>query len=341
MNFWEAQRRAKSKTSLYLFLFILLTVFMSFVIEVAMHYFGGKSYTPSIPYVGLIFMAITFMTASFQYMQFSLYGGSYVAESVGAYEVDPNTSEPHERRLLNIVEEMAIASSLPMPPVYILETNQINAFAAGLSKENSAITVTTGTLLALNRDELQGVVAHEFGHIYNGDMKISMRLAAMCMGFFFVLYIALRILQFSNVGRSRDREEKGNPIALAGLVLLVAGAFTWLFGSILKAAVSREREYLADACAVQFTRNPHGISNALRKIAQEVNYNEMPKSGMAFSHLYLDDRGGFSALFATHPPLSKRIAAIEGREYLPEEWKAGLDNQSIGRLSKTPFSKEG
>lgn len=325
MNFWEAQKRAKSKTSLYVTLFILLTLSMAVAVEAAMHYFGGKNYSPPLPYVGLLFMAITFATASFQYMQFRLYGGSYVAESVGAYRVDPNSREPHERKLLNVVEEIAIASSLPIPPVYILETNQINAFAAGLSREDAAVTVTTGTLLKLNRDELQGVVAHEFGHIFNGDMQISMRLAAMCMGFFFVLYIALRMLQFSGGGRSRNREEKGNPVALAALVLIIAGAFTWLFGSILKAAVSREREYLADACAVQFTRNPNGIANALRKIAKESQYNDMPKSGMAFSHLYLDDRGGFSALFATHPPLSKRISAIEGREYLPDEWKAGLD----------------
>lgn len=325
MNFWEAQKRARSKTSLYVTVFIFLTLVVAVLAEAAMHYFGGKSYSPPLPYVGLLFMTLTFATASYQYMQFSLYGGSYVAESVGGYRIDPATKDPQERKLLNIVEEIAISSSLPIPPVYILETNQINAFAAGLSKEDAAITVTEGTLHLLNRDELQGVVAHEFGHIYNGDMTISMRLAAMCMGFFFVFYIALRMLQFSDLrGRSREENGKGNPLALAALVLIIAGAFMWFFGSILKAAVSREREYLADACAVQFTRNPNGIANALRKIANESEVNAMPKSGTAFSHLYFDDRGGFSALFATHPPLSKRITAIEGRDYIPEEWKIGL-----------------
>ncbi len=324
MNFWEAQKRARSKTWIYITLFIILTLIVAALAEVAMHFFVGEDYATSFPYVGLIFIAITFTTASFEYMQFCVHGGSYVAEAVGAYYVDPSTKDAHERKLLNIVEEIAIASSLPIPPVYILDTKQINAFAAGISKDNAAITVTSGTLMLLNRDELQGVVAHEFGHIYNEDMKISMRLAAMCMGFFFILYFALRILQFS---RFRDREEKGgNPVMIAALIFLVAGAFTWLFGSILKAAVSREREYLADACAVQFTRNPDGIANALRKIANESEseVNAMPKSGMSYSHLYLDDRGGFSQLFATHPPLKKRIEAIEGRKYLPEEWKAGL-----------------
>lgn len=325
MNFWEAQKRARSKTWLYISLFIILTLVVAGLAELAMHYFVSEEYySSSFPFIGLIFIAITFTTAAFEYMQFCVHGGSYVAEAVGAYYVEPDTKDSHERRLLNIVEEIAIASSLPIPPVYILDTKQINAFAAGISKDNAAITVTAGTLMLLNRDELQGVVAHEFGHIYNEDMKISMRLAAMCMGFFFILYFALRILQFSGY---RDREEKGgNAVVVAAMIFLVAGAFTWVFGSILKAAVSREREYLADACAVQFTRNPNGIANALRKIAHEseAETNEMPKSGMAYSHLYLDDRAGFSQLFATHPPLKKRIEAIEGREYLPEEWKVGL-----------------
>lgn len=322
MNFWEAQRRAKSRTSLYLFLFVLLTLTVAILAEITMRSFAQEDYDPPLPYLGLFFITLTFGTAFFQYLQFRIQGGSAVAESIGAYRVDPMTRYGKERLLLNIVEEVAIASSLPIPAVYILETPQINAFAAGLSHEDSAVCVTTGCLNLLNRDELQGVVAHEFGHIHNGDMKISMRLAAMVMGFFFVLYIAMRILQFSGLGGNRDRENgRGNPILIAALILIVAGAFTALFGSILKASVSREREYLADACAVQFTRNPSGISNALKKIAMESDRNEMPKSGLAFSHLYFDNHGGFGALFATHPPIKKRISAIEGREYIPQEWK--------------------
>ncbi|MBA3237325.1 MAG: M48 family metallopeptidase [Parachlamydiaceae bacterium] len=324
MNFWAAQKRARSKTTLYLVLFIVLTLAVASAAEFMMRGFAGSDYSPPFPFVGLLFSAITFLTAGIQYGQFSLYGGSYVAEAVGAQQVDPSTKNPNERRLLNIVQEIAIASSLPVPPVYILRTKQINAFAAGLTKDNAAIAVTEGTLLRLNRDELQGVIAHEFGHIYNGDMKISMRLAAMCMGFFFVLYIAMRLLQFSDLRGRDDREGKGNSVMLAALVLMIAGAFTYLFGSILKAAVSREREYLADACAVQFTRNPDGIANALRKIASASESDTMPKEGMSFSHLYFDDRAGFSSIFATHPPLKNRIEAIEGRVYLPEEWKEGL-----------------
>jgi len=171
-------------------------------------------------------------------------------------------------------------------------------------------------LMRLNREELQGVVAHEFGHIYNGDMKISMRLAAMVMGFLFVIYVGFRTLQFASYRRSDSRERGGNPVMLAALVLLVAGVLTWFAGTLLKCSVSREREYLADACSVQFTRNPNGLSSALRKIAKE-SVNDMPKEGQAYSHLYFDEHLGLGSLFATHPPIWKRIKAIEGNLYDP------------------------
>ncbi len=320
MNFWEAQKRARSHTTLYIALFIILTLAVSVLSEMAMRYFAGENYTLDFPLIGSLYLLITFGTAIFQYGMMSAYGGSYVAESVGAYLINPQTTHLKEKQLLNIVEEMAVAASLPIPPVYLLETPAINAFAAGLIKEKSAITVTTGTLNLLSRDELQGVVGHEFGHIYNGDMKISMRLAAMVMGFFVVLWLGLRLLQFSNFRRSdNDKDKGGNPIIIAALVLMGAGAITWLAGNILKCSVSREREYLADACAVQFTRNPQGIANALRKISIEAS-QKMPNDGISISHLYLDNRAGFHSLFATHPPLEKRIAAIEGRDYIPAEW---------------------
>lgn len=325
MNFWEAQRRAKSKTSFYMFMFVLLTVLVGALTEWAIRAFAPEDYHPDFPFFGLFFLLITFSVAGFQYSMFKLHGGSYVAESVGAWRIENDTTHPKERQLLNIVEEVALAASLPVPPVYILDAKPINAFAAGVTSENSAITITSGALYSLKRDEIQGVIAHEFGHIYNGDMKISMRLAAMVMGFFFVLYIGMRLLSISGNTRVRDDNGRGgNPIAIAAIVLLLAGAFTWLFGSILKASVSREREYLADACAVQFTRNPDGISNALRKIMHEQE-SIMPEKGVAYSHLYLDNHSGMSALFATHPPLIKRIEAIEGRTYIPEEWKKDLD----------------
>lgn len=318
MDFWAAQKRARSRTSLYVAFFILLTLIVAVASEWAMRVLAGDYYDTNVPLIGLIYLCITFLVAGYQYGMMNAFGGKYVAESVGAEQVDPQTNNFQEKQLLNIVQEMAVAAGLPVPPVYILPAKAINAFAAGMSKDNAAITVTTGSLNQLKRDELQGVIAHEFGHIYNGDMKISMRLAAMIMGFFCVLWLGLRLLQVAGIQRG-GREKGANPVALAALILMVAGSITWLAGNILKCSVSREREYLADACAVQFTRNPDGIANALRRIAYESTH-QMPSDGIAISHMYFDDESAFSSLFATHPPLEKRIAAIEGRQYIPDDW---------------------
>jgi heat shock protein HtpX len=173
--------------------------------------------------------------------------------------------------------------------------------------------VTRGALEHLNRDELQGVIAHEFGHINNGDMRISMSLAALIMGFVFLLYLGIRLLQGSILFGGRGRRNGGNPVALIALVFLIAGLATWFAGAILRACVSRQREYLADASSVQYTRNPTGLANALRKIERMQYASDMPKHGMAYSHLYFNNRGFWSRIFATHPPIEKRIAAIEGK----------------------------
>jgi len=317
MNFWESQAKRRSLTAFYLVIFITLTLATAAGAEIALRYFTPEDYHPGLPILGLGFLAVTFAVAAFNYLQYKLTGGAYVAESLGGYRVDPETRDPDEKRLLNIVEEMSVAAGLPMPQVYILPANEINAFAAGLKKDNATMAITEGALTKLSRDEIQGVIAHELGHVYNGDMVISLRLAAMVMGFFFVLYLGLRILQGTGFSRRREEGEGkgGNPILLAAIILMIAGALTWFLGSILKAMVSRQREYLADASAVQFTRNPSGIANALRKIAND-DKHDMPKTGGGYAHMYLDDR---VSLFATHPPLWKRIAILEGRENIPEE----------------------
>jgi heat shock protein HtpX len=311
MDFWEAQRLARKRTTVYVVIFVGMTLFIAIAGQLI---FYRVTENVGFPFVALIFIALTFCVAGFQYSGFSSGGGAYVANSVGAYKVPENTDDPRAKQLLNIVDEIAIASSLPRPGVYIMPVHQINVFAAGTRPDNAVIAVTEGCLEQLNRDELQGVVAHEFGHIRNADMVLSLRLAAMVMGFFFVLYIALRILRiasFAGGGKSRDKKSGGNPVMLVALILFAAGAIAWLFGSILKATVSREREYLADASSVQFTRNPEGIVGALRKISGE-DKKDMPKNGMAFSHMYFDNHASLDAVFATHPPLEKRIKILEG-----------------------------
>lgn len=324
MNFWEAQQKARSRTTVYCILFILLTLLCAVGIEVGLR-LSGIQLDPSLPVAGLLFIVITFVVALYNYGMYSLHGGSYVAESMGAYRVDEEIAEeyPQARQLLNIVEEISISSGLPMPDVFIIPADQINAFAAGTKSDNSAVAITEGALNKLSRDEIQGVIAHEFGHIYNGDMKISLRLAAMVMGFFFIFYLALRAIEFSGLygdRRSRDSDRNGNIVLIVAVVFFIAGALMWLFGAVLKASVSRQREYLADACAIQFTRNPSGIASALRKIGGDHD-SDMPKTGAAYSHLYFDDHTGFSSVFATHPPLKNRIEAIEAGKYMPEDWE--------------------
>jgi len=317
MDFWAAQKRARYWTTLYIALFVILTAVMAVCVELALRAFSPDYAETSFPIFGALFAFLTFIVAAFQYLNFRTQGGSFVARSLGAREVRFTSKNPKELQLLNIVEEISIASGMPMPSVYILNKPSINAFAAGLTPSTAAVTVTDGALDTLNREELQGVIAHEFGHISNGDMAISMRLAALVMGFFFILFIALRILRISSL--TGDQGKKGGQVlVLASLVFFLAGSVMWFFGSILKSAVSREREYLADASAVQFTRNPDGIVNALRKIANET-VTDMPDNG-AYSHLYFDDRTPFSGLFHTHPPLKKRIQALLNRDYIPPEW---------------------
>jgi heat shock protein HtpX len=316
MNFWEEQRRARKATVQYVCIFIVLTLAAATLAEVAMRTFARDHYHPNFPVMGLAFLTITLLVAAFNYMRYSGYGGSYVAESMNGRLVEPYTSHPKERQLMNIVEEIAVATSLPMPPVYIIDANEINAFAAGTKPDNAAIAVTQGTLNQLNRDELQGVIAHEFGHIYNADMKIGMRLAAMIMGFFIASYLGLRLLQGASYGSRRENGRRGgNPILAAALILLAVGAVTWFFGSLLQSMVSRKRELLADASAIQYTRNPQGLANALRKIAAMGDRSDMPKSGKPFAHLYFNEHESMWAkLFATHPPIKERIAIIEGRQ---------------------------
>lgn len=316
MDFWEHQRQARRQTVIYVTIFVLMTIGVAVGLELLISDHTNMGYKVPGPRVGVIFAGITFLVAGFNYLQTWSMGGGHVARSVGGTQVDPNTRDFHLRQLMNIVEECAVASNLPMPEVYVLDCPSINAFAAGVSPEKAAVAVTRGALQQLNRQELQGVMAHEFGHIRNGDMRLSIRLAAMVMGFFFVMYIGFRVLQFSGLGGNRGggRGGKGgNPLPVIALGLIVAGIVTWFFGKILQSMVSRQREYLADASAVEFTRDPQGLKGALLKIKANAQQNRMPKEGGAYAHLYFDHQSWFGSLFATHPPVDQRIARLEGK----------------------------
>ena len=257
-------------------------------------------------------------------------GGEVVARWLGGRLLDSNTKNFQERRLLNVVEEMAIASGTPVPSVFLLEKEKsINAFAAGYSPTDAVIGVTQGTIQILSRDELQGVIAHEFSHILNGDMRLNLRLIGVLNGILVIAMIGYGILRGARV--SSDRKGGGAPILLLGGALLLIGYVGVLFGKLIKSAVSRQREFLADASAVQFTRNPAGIADALKKIGGLAYGSriENPKAEEA-SHLFFSNgihrarrkstlggsippvqaQGAFSFM-ATHPPLAKRIKRIQ------------------------------
>lgn len=228
-------------------------------------------------------------------------GGSAVAESLGGRLLNPRSGDPHERKLLNIVEEMSIASGVPMPKVYVMDNEPgINAFAAGHTINDAAVAVTRGCLHTLTRDELQGVIGHEFSHILNGDMRINIRLMGIIFG----------IICLATIGRimlhTRGRK---NPLPLLGLGLILIGGMGVFFGRLIQAAVSRQREFLADASAVQFTRNPDGLASALKKIAAIGSQMESARAADA-CHMFFGSALRHS-LFATHPPLEQRIKAIE------------------------------
>jgi len=246
-------------------------------------------------------------------------GGRAVAESLGGRRLHPDSRNPSERVLLNVVEEMAIASGTATPPVYLLaEEDGINAFAAGFTPGDAVIGVTRGCVEALTRDQLQGVIAHEFSHILNGDMRLNIRLIGVVHGILIIGiigYYLLRSAAFSgHRSRGGNRGNNAAPLLAVGLGLMAIGFIGTFFGNWIKASVSRQREFLADASAVQYTRNPDGIAGALKVIAGFASGSRLahPNAPEA-SHLYFSRgvTGLLSSLFATHPPLAERIRRLD------------------------------
>jgi Zn-dependent protease with chaperone function len=246
-------------------------------------------------------------------------GGARVAEMMNGRLLLPDSDDPLERRTLNVVEEMAIASGTPVPPVYVMEEAGINAFAAGYSPGDAVIGITRGAMETLTRQQLQGVIAHEFSHILHGDMRINIRLIGILHGILVLGIIGYYLLRSG--AHSRRSKDSGG-LALLGLGLVVIGYVGTFFGNLIKAAVSRQREYLADASAVQYTRNPEGIAGALMQIAQHSgrSYLQHP-GGQEINHALFEEAGKLSlrGLYATHPPLEERIQAI-----LPD-WDGSYD----------------
>lgn len=237
-------------------------------------------------------------------------GGWVIAEQLGGTPLNDQTTNDKERRLKNIVEEMSIASGIVVPMVYILKREPgINAFVAGFTVEDAALAVTQGSLDVLSRDELQGVVAHEFSHIFNGDMRLNIQLMGFLNGILFLTELGYSLLRNRSYGRTRE-----GIFPLGGFLLIVLGYIGYLFSRMIQSAVSREREYLADASAVQYTRNPSGLADALKKIGGfTFTSNIEHSSSKAIAHLTFANstKQTFLQWFATHPPLNERIQRLD------------------------------
>lgn len=237
-------------------------------------------------------------------------GGGQVARQFGGTLVESDARDPLRRRLVNVVEEIALASGVPVPEIYVLEQESgINAFAAGYTSSDAAIAVTRGMLDKLDRNELQGVIAHEFSHILNGDMRINIRLMGALFGILLLALIGRRVLIHAHLGRS-SRNKSVAVVLLIAFGLVAVGYIGLFFGRWIKAAVSRQREYLADSSAVQFTRDPDGIGGALKKIAVYSGGSYLDADTEEVSHMLFGD-GQQRLLFSTHPPLNTRIARID------------------------------
>ena len=332
MNFFQSQDNARQKTRSLILMFILaviaIVVAVNLVITALIINIGDEAEVAALPdfnwimnnlslVTGISLSTIGFISLSSLYKIASLSsGGGKVARSLGGTLISADNKDPLRRRLYNVVEEMAIASGIPMPEVYVLEQEPgINAFAAGFTTGDAAVTVTRGTLESLSRDELQGVIGHEFSHILNGDMRLSTRLMGLLFGILVIGLIGRAVLNSTRYGAIRtDNSRRDNTAAiyLAGLGLFLIGYIGVFFGQLIKAAVSRQREFLADASAVQFTRQTQGIAGALKKIAAAQQGSELQSADAEeVSHMLFATGASFSSLLATHPPLIERIKALE------------------------------
>ncbi len=328
MNFFDAQDKARRSSRRLVIVYLLATSLivagMTLIVALASFSFTSLNqgmtfgaflgnYSGMLALFAVLMILVIVGATAFKTATLSS-GGGKVAESLGATQIPPDIKDPKLQRLRNVVEEMAIASGVPVPDIYVLEhENGINAFAAGYETGDAAVAVTRGALEVLDRQELQGVIAHEFSHILNGDMRLNIRLMGVLFGIMVLALIGRTILRGGRWGAFSSRRGNGAPVILAtGVGLLILGWIGIFFARIIKASVSRQREYLADASAVQFTRQTDGIANALKKIGGYADGSHFQATDPEeVSHMLFGTGSRLSGMFATHPPLTERIQALD------------------------------
>ena len=316
MDFFEHQSRAKSNSVKLYFLFSFIVIIISLLVFCLLSWFiqadkdfKDFAWTPSLLIITTLALFTLIISVSLSKIKELSGGGWVIANALGGQLITAQAENPLKRRILNVVDEMAIASGITVPPVYLIEENGINAFAAGFSPEDAVIGVTAGCLEKLNRQQLQGVMAHEFSHILNGDMRINIRLSGIIFGIVCIARIGQSIMDSCRESRYRDEEDNDSRWYILGLGLFFIGIVGGYLGAMVRSAVSRQREYLADASAIQFTRNSDGIIGALECIGGFSKGSKIwnPRA-REFCHMFFGPC--MKNLLATHPPLVKRIKRI-------------------------------
>ena len=346
MNFFRAQDEARGRTTKLVVLLVLAILMLTgSLYAIAVYAKGQLMERGSLDWFQpKLFLAtsgtalVVILGTSWWRISELAKGGAFVAQSLGARPVSPHTKDLAERRYLNIVEEMSLAAGLPMPACFVVDHDTtINAFAAGNNPQDAAVAVTRGSLTYLNRDELQGVIAHEFSHIGNGDMKLNLRIIGTIAGLTALSQLGYILMRLMRHADGKDSAKVAVPLAFGGLVIFLLGLGGVLFARIIQASVSRQREYLADASAVQFTRNPEGLAGALKKIAGlKGGQREASASELETQHLFFSSTGGFMEfIFSSHPPIGDRIRRLlptfDG--VIPDVEPVGASDELVAGLS--------
>ncbi len=354
MGFFQAQERARSRT------FLLVVLMIAAVAGVVACVYGGSQlllaymdvvdarpieYRPELllPIASCVLAVV--LVGTIYKMLMLAGGGQAVAHSLGGVTVSSDTTDAKERQLLNIVEEMSIAAGVPMPLVFLIPSRGVNAFAAGTSVSNAVIGVTRGALKEFNRHEMQGVIAHEFSHILNGDMRLNIRLIGIIHGIMLLSFIGYFMVRSATRTIPGDRESSKGKVFffMLGLILAVSGAVGSFFGSMIRAAVSRQREYLADAAAVQFTRHPEGIASAIQTIGRHRGLITVREAAEC-AHMFFSPgtTTNFTNPFASHPPPDKRIQRIlptwDGKAQIMKKAGPAVSSRSSHRASSKSAS---
>ena len=377
MDFFEQQDIARRNTRMLVLLFLAAVLLLIVLANVAVagFLFFGQDYNiysgnrqgmdgfmsyfswARFGNIGLAVTATVALVVFLKWLQLST-GGKVVAESMGGSRILPQTRDRAERRCLNVVEEMALAANMPVPPVYVMNGERgINAFAAGITPADAVVAVTRGTIEHLKRHELQGVIAHEFSHILNGDMRLNIRLAAMLKGITFIGDVGHILLRSSNrhrTGANRSDGKSASSLPVLGLALWLLGWLGGLAAGFIKAAISRQKEYLADASAVQYTRSADSIADALKVIGGYIPGTLVHAARAAeMSHIFFEQiEHHLWQVFATHPPLRKRIRRVDPdwdgqyierkpRHYAEQPSRPGAGEVGVGRAALVAAARAG